>query len=193
MRVLGLQEKTWSCETVLDQGISNHCVGFALAQFCNAEPLANRFLDSYADTIYYAAKEIDEQYEMENGTTLRSGAKALQQLGCIDGYAFAKSIDEIASWVLHRGSVVTATYWFQGMQQIDEQGFVCVEGMNQGGHAWLIIGANYRNPFKPYFVGLNSWGEAWGEHGRFKITASDLAKLLRLQGEAMTAIEVRKD
>lgn len=184
------ERRVWTCDTVLDQGDSNHCVGFACAQFGNALPLDSEQTDTDADAIYRAAKQFDADPMGENGTTVRSGAKAMRQLGHIQAYAFAHSINEIATWLQNHGSVVIGTNWYRGMEKVDGNGYVHANGQLLGGHCWLLLGYDFTNPLQRCFIGLNSWGAAWGQTGRFKISANDLAALLRQGGEAMTAVEV---
>lgn len=189
-RVLFGQRKVWAYDRVLDQGNTNHCVGFAFADFGNTLPIDSKQTIESANTIYYAAKEIDGEPESEDGTNLRSGAKAFKQTGRIDAYAFAHTVDEIAAWLLNRGPVVMGTNWYEGMSQPDANGFVKPSGTCVGGHAWLLIGVDWRNPLNRYFVGLNSWSARWGVNGMFNLRASNLARLMREGGEAVTAVEL---
>lgn len=183
-----VKSKVWECHTVLDQGQTGHCVGFANAGFGNCEPLDSNLTNQDGHDIYYLAKTYDNDTDLEGGTSLRSGAKAMKRMGRIPAYAFAYNVDEIAGWVLAKGSIVMGTYWFEGMSEPDANGFVRVTGSPTGGHAWLILG--YKGGLcNSYFECLNSWGEQWGSEGRFKIYKSDLDKLLKRQGEAVTAVE----
>ena len=38
---------------------------------------------------------------------------------------------------------------------------------------------------------VNSWGEGWGQRGRFWLTFGDLDKLIKADGEACVAIETK--
>jgi hypothetical protein len=188
--VLFGKRQVWTFDRVLNQGNSNHCVGFAFADFGNTLPIDSEQTAENADALYYLAKGLDGQPADEDGTNLRSGAKAFKSLGHIQAYAFAHTTDEIATWILNHGPVVVGTNWYEGMEQTDRWGYVHPTGQCMGGHAWLLIGVDYRNPLNRYFVGLNSWGESWGERGTFNLSAGDLARLMRESGEAVTAVEV---
>ncbi len=189
-RVIFGKRKVWVCDTVLDQLDTPHCVGFACADFGNTLPIDSGQTNADGHAIYYAAKVFDDEPREENGSTIRSGAKALQQRGMIQNYAFAKTVDELATWLDAKGPVVMGTTWYSAMMDTDKKGFVHAHGRMEGGHAWALIGYDFRNPFNRYFVGLNSWGVSWGQNGRFNISTGDLRKLLWLDGEAMTAVEI---
>lgn len=188
-KVLRLRYKLWEYNRVLDQLKTNHCVGFSYADFGNALPIDSNLDAAVARDIYYLAKFIEGDPSGENGTTLRDGAKAFKQLGRIEAYAFSYSVSEIAAWLFERGPVVVGTPWYEDMMLPDGNGFVHPRGLPYGGHAWLLIGADYRNFFNQHFIGLNSWGKSWGNNGTFKISKGDLAMLLR-GGEALTAVEL---
>lgn len=182
--------KVWDVDRILDQGETQHCIGFAFAGFGNTEPIFSNFSNHEADALYYVAREYDGLPIDEYGTTLRSGAKAFRKAGRIDAYAFTRSVNEIAEWIFEKSPVVVGTHWYSAMMETDAEGFVSPEGYLMGGHAWTIIGCDFRGLFNRHFIGLNSWGEKYGANGRFKIRAGDLARLLRHNGEAVTAVEL---
>lgn len=77
----------------------------------------------------------------------------------------------------------------------DKTGYIAPTGPDEGGHAWLIIGANRNrgNPdrTKGAIRMINSWGDSWGsQRGRAWITFRDLDKLIQDDGEACVASEV---
>jgi len=61
-----------------------------------------------------------------------------------------------------------------------------VSGSVEGGHAYLICGANNK---KRMLRMINSWGN-WGQNGKAWIRYEDFQKLLDADGEACTAKEV---
>ncbi len=188
-RVVFGGRQVWGIPRVLDQKDTNHCVGFACAQFGNVLPTDSNQTNEDGHILYYMAKVIDDAAMGEDGTTLRSGARALKHFGMVSAYAFAHSIDEIATWLRDKGSVIVGTNWYASMMEPDARGFVRPEGGPCGGHAWLLVGYDLSNPFNRYFIGLNSWGAEWGKGGAFYIRTGDMARLLAAGGEAMTAVE----
>ncbi|MCL4395191.1 MAG: hypothetical protein M1482_10385 [Chloroflexi bacterium] len=186
LRALLPVSKTWPVSKVLDQGETGHCVGFACAGFGIAEPVADPWDNSAGDKIYYLAKVIDGEPNAEDGTTVRSGARALQKLRRLHAYAFARTVGEVKTWVLSKGTLVVGTDWYESMMETDGRGYVRPGGRLAGGHAYLLIGYDAK---ENAFVFQNSWGKSWGKAGRFKMKVNDFARLLSMQGEALTAVE----
>jgi C1A family cysteine protease len=147
--------------------------------------------------IYCAAQKRDPwvgdcdnpQYD---GTSVRAGAKYLQELGYVGEYLWAFNSTDVTNWLLSgKGPIVLGTVWYNSMFYPDEKGIVPVhpESGGAGGHAYLVVGANLD---KGMIRIVNSWGTGWGQNGRAWIKLTDLDKLLQQQGEACTAIEIRK-
>ena len=82
----------WKNPVVLDQGQTPHCVGYGCAGYCgtaelNMGPRSVTGMDG--ERIYYEAKVYDGEPLKENGSSVRSGAKALlHKEGVINAYAF---------------------------------------------------------------------------------------------------------
>lgn len=179
--------KLWPCSKVLDQGSEGSCVGHGIAHELIAEPVPVHSIDhNYAVKIYGMAKTMDswpgEDYE---GTSVLAGMKAAKKLGWYDEYRWAFTLDDIILGVGLEGPAVMGTNWYTGMTQTDSGGFVNVTGQNEGGHCWLINGVNIEGK---HFEAVNSWGEAWGEIGKFRITWNDLWKLMENSGECCLPI-----
>jgi hypothetical protein len=180
--------KYYRATPILDQGYKPHCVAFAWKQFLQSSPFCQgRQLKE--DFIYELCQERD-QWPGENydGTSVRAGAKVLQKLGFLDVYLWARTAEEVKQWILSTSPVVLGTTWYSGMFQTDDDGFVHAEGGVAGGHAYLCVGYSHK---RKAFRCVNSWGEGWGEEGRFWISEADLDRLLSQSGEACTAKEVR--
>lgn len=179
---------------VLDQGNYGTCVGNGWAQFGNSDPVEDNFSEKDARAIYYEATVIDGQPDNpdapgggQQGSTVRSGAKAMVNRGRIKAYAFANSTDTITAWLRSSGPVVVGTDWTNDMFYPDAQGFVAPSGGVAGGHCYLLIGVSADGNVYTF---LNSWGSSFGLGGRFKMKVSDFAGLLANQGEACTAVEL---
>lgn len=172
----------------LDQGETPHCCGFSCASFGVNYPVHTNYTNADGDRFYYVCKEIDGEPKEENGSTIRSVAKALKKEGRINAYAFAATPEEIRWWILYRGPVIVGTEWTYDMFDPDKKHHVVPTGSVAGGHAYLL------NGYTPsgYFRIQNSWGDTWGLKGRAYIKFEDFSKLFANGGEAMTAVELPK-
>lgn len=174
-------------DVVLDQGQTGHCVGFGWAGWGDTLPIDDKFGNADGDAIYYEAKIIDGEPGAEDGSTVRSGAKAMQDRGRLSAYAFAASLDEVKAWVRQHGPVVFGTDWYDGMFSPDGDGIVTPSGSVAGGHCYACVGYHEA---KDLYEFQNSWGASWGLKGRFLMHGSDAAILLGQQGEACAAVEL---
>jgi hypothetical protein len=179
--------RQWPDAHQLDQGNTGHCVGFGGAQYHNAEPVPGNYTNSDGHKVYYECKVIDGEPKAENGSTVHSLAKVLQNRKLLSTYVWAANTDDIKNWVLKNGPVVVGTDWYNDMFNPDADGFVVPTSGVAGGHCYLVVGY-YANG--DYFVFQNSWGSGWGLNGYFKMKVSDFDKLLNADGEAMAAAEV---
>jgi hypothetical protein len=183
-------QREWEVAKILDQGDTPHCVGFAWAGFGISLPVADLLWNNATgDSIYYTAKVIDGEPKQENGSSTRSGVQAFMRYGSLQGnsYAFANSLQDIITWVLTSGPVITGTNWYNQMFNPDAQGVVTVGGGVAGGHEWMISGVDTTTQL---FKCTNSWGAGFAKSGQFYISFSDYQRLLNEQGDACTALEV---
>lgn len=172
---------------VLDQGPYPHCVGYAWRQWLSTAHMMTR-TGVDARSIYQAAQKVDEwPGEDYDGTSVRAGAKVLHGLGHIERYLWAWDVNTVAEWLLgNHGTVILGTRWFAGMSQPDKNGVGHITGSLQGGHAYLVVGANMKSGL---FRVLNSWGRDWSQNGRMWLEGETLEQLIQWDGEACTAIE----
>jgi hypothetical protein len=183
----------WEGGSILDQNLrpSNTnprdfgtCVGAAWAGWLLAPPIT-QYIDYVG--LYDICKFYDswkgENYE---GTSVRAGAKVLEQLGFISQYNWAFNIDALVYSLLELGPVTVGVNWYAGMDIIDKYGYINVTGPILGGHAFRLTGVN--NDYGVLRMN-NSWGTSWGINGRAWITIDDFEKLLKDDGEVCLATE----
>lgn len=178
--------KVWVDKLQLNQGASGHCVGAGWCQWGNTEPVEDTYTDADLHTLYYECKVIDGEPGQENGSQVRSGAKAMQKRGKLKSYVFAASVAEVKAWVLQFGPVVCGTDFTADMESPDSRGLVHPTGQVVGGHCYVCLGADGDTLWFQ-----NSWGSSWGKNGRFAMTAPDFARLFANQGDACAALEVQ--
>ncbi len=177
----------WPDEQQLDQGDTGHCVGFGWCQWGNTLPVEDQFKNPDGDAVYYECKILDGEKDQENGSTVRSGAKAMKNRARIGVYAFAASTADITAWLAQHGPVVVGTDWHEAMFNPDSDGWITPTGSIAGGHCYVILGHLEADGA---YVLQNSWGQSWGENGRAKIKVGDFQKLLDADGEACSALEL---
>jgi len=187
---------------VLDQGATSQCVAYSGVKYLQAAPVMNKQLGA-ADCpkLYKDCQRIDEwPGENYDGTSVRALFKVLKSLGYVSEYRWAFDAETIVNHVLLTGPVVMGTVWTLDMFMPRKRNYyITPTGPDQGGHAWLIIGAN-RKKENPADAGggygavrmINSWGAGWGDKGRAWISFRDLDKLIKADGEACVAKEVLK-
>lgn len=187
----------------LDQGNTPRCVGFAWTAFILATPVVHKTTPEveagsfatigtpwqFAQKLYNRAQQIDEwPGENYGGTSVRAGAKVLTEQGRLSEYRWAWNADAARDYVLTRGPVILGTDWFMDMFLPDSNGWLKPTGSLAGGHAYVAIGfSRTRDAFRI----LNSWGKDWGQNGRAWLKRSDAAKLIDMNGEACSGLEVK--
>ncbi len=150
-------------------------------------PIDDRFTEADGHRFYHAAKVIDGDPKGESGSSVRSGAQALQEAGRIANYAFAQTVGEAVLWVATKGPLVVGTRWLRDMFEPDKWGFVRPTGPAEGGHCYVLNG--YLAEWESLCF-VNSWGPGWNGSGSFYMRVIDWAQLFHVDGEAMTAVEL---
>jgi hypothetical protein len=185
---IGVTSKNWRFFGLpLDQCETPHCCGFSMANFGINEPINTKYTNEDGHKFYYLCKIKDGEPRAENGSDIRTVAKVLVDNKIIEGYAFAKTIEEVKWWLLNKGCMIVGTDWYEGMTNLDSSNICLLTGKIEGGHAYLLTEYTENN-----LIGIqNSWGSGWGNNGKAYIKASDFEKLLtRWGGEALAAVEI---
>lgn len=176
-----------------DQGQTSECVAYAWVHWLEDGPFYQASTPHpiiQPNPVYREAQKIDEwPGENYNGTSVRAGAKILQNLGFIQNYLWTTNINTLISTVLNVGPVVVGTLWYRNMFFPNRTtGIISVSGPLSGGHAYVINGVDTK---RKLFRIKNSWGRKWGQNGRAFISFNDMARLIRMQGEVCLATEKR--
>jgi hypothetical protein len=159
------------------------CAGFVATAQAQA-PSNPAITNADGIRIYQEAKVYDGQPGQENGSTIRSGGKALlHDEKVIAAYAFA-TYDQAKTWVQTKGPVVLGIDWYSGMFT-PQAGVIYPTGTLAGGHCILWRGVDMGERC----LLRNSWGAEWGRGGDCYIEGSDLATLLNRGGEALVAVK----
>lgn len=175
---------TWRVPVKLDQGYEGACVGFGWTHERAARPKEHpEMTNNDARSVYYRARQLDvwpgENYE---GTSVIAGAKTAVEKGWISEYRWAlgpgatAAENDLALAVGYKGPAVIGSYWYEGMMEPDENGFLRPTGDILGGHCYLAHGYNVKLGYKIW----NSWGT--GFYGY--ISPQDMITLLNNDGEA---------
>lgn len=179
----------WTPGAVLNQQYTRHAVAYAWKQLLQSSP--HRQVARMNETFVYGWCQDNDEWEgPHSGTSVRAGAKFMRGIGAIEEYVWAQSAAEMKDWVLEHGPVVAGTRWYAAMFEPDVQGFVQPTGEKVEDHAYLVTGYSLR---RHAFRCLNSWGEGWGQRGKFWIDEADMATLLANGGEACAPKEVLLD
>lgn len=176
-----------------DQGQTSECVAYSWVHWLEDGPFYQASTPHpiiQPNPVYREAQKIDEwPGENYNGTSVRAGAKILQNLGFIQNYLWTTNINTLISTVLNVGPVVVGTLWYRNMFFPNRTtGIISVSGPLSGGHAYVINGVDTK---RRLFRIKNSWGRKWGQNGRAFISFNDMARLIRMQGEVCLATEKR--
>lgn len=208
---------TWRLPLVLDQGPDGACVGFSCSHSLAARPKASKELIdyNYAMDVYHTAQRSDEwEGEAYEGTSVLAGMKTLKERGAIKEYRWAFTVPEILVAVSRHGGGVLGTWWYSGMMEVDENGFLRVEGDRVGGHAIFVRATrlvfqkgtttaqkksadwySYLDKEKSYVILHNSWGSSWAGTlagpGTAKVSVADLEFLMSKSEEGEFAIPVK--
>lgn len=182
--------KFYATGPVLDQGATPRCVAFAWKQWLDSSPIRDKeAADPAPLKIYQRAQELDEwPGEAYDGTSVRAGAKVMEELGRLVAYHWSTSADDVHDYLITTSTVVFGVAWYEDMFNPSKSGFIKPTGALAGGHAFLCIGYSKR---RGAFRFVNSWGSDWGDNGRFWMTGESVQTLLDRDGEACAALEVK--
>ena len=173
----------------LDQFYLGACVGFSGCNLLNTRP-ANASRKRYNQAIkglrWNRALTHDDGIRHYSESTKRDpfpwtyppsdeGASALglmkwwSDIGIIKEYQWVidGGFESIVA-ALQRQPILFGTWWYEGLGNPDPRGIVHATGRQQGGHEYLANAVIWHSLPSKRLIGFeNSWGESWGEVGKF--------------------------
>ena len=191
---------------ILNQGSTGTCVAHGTASKIHAAPIMQQLTVSVFD-LYRQIVRVDEwpdndheatapDSQLQSGTSVRAAMKTMTTLGYAKAYLWAEGAEDVRAWMLGGfGGVVLGIWWKSDMMQADREGFIHYTGNKEGGHCVYLSGWNDRVPHRGGFVravrGQQSWGDSWGQKGRFWMPMDDLDAAIKDDGEAAALTENR--
>lgn len=193
----GINERYWWSPPAYDQGATSQCVAYSGVRYLTSGPVRNKPIPF--DELYRQCQELDEWEGSDyDGTSVRGLMKAFKARGLVSEYSWAFELAPVIDHLLTVGPVEMGTTWSDEMANPTIWGYVTLSDIDEstGGHAWCIIGASRKRKNPDGTVGavraVNSWGTGWGDRGRFWLTFHDLEKLIKADGEAAVATEIKQ-
>ncbi len=163
--------KTWKTGFVWDQGMNNSCVGYACAMLLESDPKPVKPVPD-PELIFTEAKKFDTV--QKTGTGIRSGLRALQEMGYVKSYYFTDEITEIVVAVLNLGPVIAGVDFYTSMLKPVDR--LYASGGIAGSHAFVVYGVDLK---KEDFLVVNSHGIEWGRLGKSRISFATMAKIFK--------------
>lgn len=175
----------------LDQGREGACTGFGSEHALALSPYSKETSNEQAQRVYHRARFLDE-WEGENyeGSSVNGAMLAEREFGRVKSWLWARSTQDIAHALSYHGAGVMGSWWYDGMWNVDINGYVHPTGSQVGGHAYAIGGFETLSDGSRRFRIDNSWGLDWGVQGSAWITEQDLAMLM-IDGEFAVPTKVR--
>jgi len=184
---------TWSRRApIFDQGSLGSCTGQAAAGWLGSDARGQRG-NAHADqalavSLYSEATRLDQwdgAYEPDDtGSSGVAVCKAMRNRQQITTYRHAFTFNAVLSALL-KGPVLVGVPWLGDMFWPLDSGYLKCTGQEEGGHEFLIRGAD---PRRKHVLADNSWSTDWGRKGRFWLHWADLEMLLGRDGDCTVPV-----
>lgn len=181
-----LRPWSWKRKLWLDQGREGACTGFGAAHTLSCGPNPRPMTNEDGQRFYRGAKRYDE-YAGENyeGSSVQGAMDyLLHETGFLTAYWWAETLDEVLHAIAFYGPVEMGSWWYEGMMDPGDDGYIHISGQRVGGHAYCLGAVDLGNGRVEGRVRVdNSWGPYWGWNGSAWIRFDELEALLHEQGE----------
>lgn len=175
----------------LNQGQEGACTGFGEEHARALSPYPQATSNQMARDVYYLARRQDEwEGEDYEGSSVNGAMKAARLMGLIKEWKWAKTTAEARHGVSYHGAGELGVWWWTGMFDTDERGFIHPTGYKEGGHALAYAGYRIIDGQVAHRL-ENSWGPDWGDNGGAWITEFNFNMLLTDHGELAFPTKVR--
>lgn len=190
---LPLTTQVWARRTYpFDQGDLGSCTGNACEGMLATVPFRqahHRYSERVAVKLYMLATQLDGFGGVyppdDTGSSTLGVLKAAKQLGAIASYRWGFSTDDCLRTLSQLGPVIIGINWYEGFDHPHDHGLLTIGGSIRGGHELELLGIDVE---RREVRGVNSWGRAWGDRGRFSLSFDTLDRLLHEQGECGTGV-----
>lgn len=189
---------------ILDQGNLGSCTGHAGTYAIYRDPftVAGKVVKPFRYTgdetgaiaLYSRATQLDDipgaMPQQDTGSDGLSIAKALKEAGIVAGYRWAFTLEQ-ALLQLMETPLITGLPWYNSMMDVGSDGILTVDRKSglAGGHEICVDEYRPATANSPAYVGgPNSWGETWGDNGRWYLTVADWGGLLAEQGDVTSFV-----
>lgn len=186
------RDRVWRRGQAYDQGITSTCVAQTGKGILNTLPLSSKvdydIRSEYSINEFYEGAQLNDEWpgEAYDGTSALGLCRYLTNQGYITEYRWCFGLQDVLLTLSHIGPVALGVWWYSGMFAPNPEGYIRPTGVREGGHEVELIGVDVS---ERAVIGMNSWGSGWGDRGRFKMTHSDLERLLNEQGDAVVILQ----
>lgn len=191
--------KVWYSRGIFNQFATSTCTSQATSKGLLTHPFGKslsaeqkRILNNpdHRIRLYTEAQRLDPWAGEEPtyyGTSTEAIMKAYRAAGFIKEFHWCFGLDDVLRTLTGYGPVVIGTWWYDSFDSPGEDGRITISpnADKRGGHETVLVS---RNDSEQTVRGINSWGDDWGDKGRFEISYADLERLLEEEGEAATMV-----